>query len=72
MFHPDSEPDFPDSDPDFVDEVVADLYRYRPKRYPVVLAVTVTCGFLGIHRMYLARSASGIAMLLSLGGGLVW
>ena len=65
MFHP-------DSDPDFAEEVVADLYRYKPKRYPIVLAIALTCGVLGIHRMYLAKSASGIAMLLSLGGGLVW
>ncbi len=62
----------PDSDPDFADEVVADLYRYRPKRYPIVLAIALTCGILGIHRMYLAKSATGIAMLLSMGGGLVW
>ena len=61
-----------DSDPDFAAEVVADLYRYRYKRYPIVLAIALTCGVLGIHRFYLAKSLSGIAMLLSFGGGLVW
>lgn len=61
-----------DSDPDFVAEVVADLYRYRSKRYPVVLVIALTCGVLGVHRFYLGKSLSGIAMLLSFGGGLVW
>ena len=60
------------SDPDFVAEVVADLYRYHPKRYGVVMAIALVAGVAGAHRFYLGKTASGVGMLLSGGGGLVW
>ncbi|MEM6999231.1 MAG: TM2 domain-containing protein [Pseudomonadota bacterium] len=61
----------PALDPDFVPAVVADLYRYRRRRRGVARMLAVF-GFLGLHRFYLNRPFTGIAMLLSAGGGLVW
>ncbi len=60
------------SDPDFAADVVADLYRYRPKQYGVVVAIALIGGIFGAHRFYLGKVASGLAMMLSGGGGLVW
>lgn len=59
-------------DPDFSREVLEDLYRYRRKRRSVAWALWVVSGFLGGHRFYLNRTGTGLAMLLTGGGGLVW
>lgn len=60
------------ADPDFSAEIVAELYRYRHKRFPVAVALAILGGIFGAHRFYLGRPLTGIAMLLSAGGGLFW
>ena len=60
------------ADPDFDAEVVADLYRYQRKRFPVALALAVFAGVLGAHRFYVGRTLTGVLMLMTAGGGLFW
>jgi hypothetical protein len=59
-------------DADFAAEVLADLYAYRRKRRWVAFLLWGTLGLLGGHRFYLDRSGTGLLMLFSLGGGLLW
>ena len=59
-------------DPDFLESVVADLYRYRTRRRGVVTVLALIAGILGAHRFYLNKPFTGLAMLLSAGGGLIW
>lgn len=58
--------------PDFSRQVVADLYRYGPKRRGVAWALWLATGLLGGHRLYLDRTASGLAMLATGGGAGFW
>ncbi|GAB5413478.1 MAG: hypothetical protein Cons2KO_10810 [Congregibacter sp.] len=60
------------SDPDFSTEVVNDLYRYQGKKLWVAVLLAVFLGLLGAHRFYLRRPLTGLCMLLSLGGVLIW
>ena len=59
-------------DPDFSPEVVADLYRFRPRSLALTLPLAVLLGPLGAHRFYLGFFWTGALMLVSLGGGLIW
>ena len=58
--------------PDYSRAVLEDLYRYRPKRRSLAWALWAVTGFLGGHRFYLDRTGTGILMLLTAGGGLIW
>jgi hypothetical protein len=60
-------------DADFAEEVLRDLYSYRPKRMWLARALWLPpLGIVGAHRYYLGRTLTGLAMTFSLGGGLVW
>lgn len=59
-------------DPDFAGEVLDELYAYRRKRTGVAYAFWLVLGWLGAHRFYLERPATGLLMLLTGGGLLVW
>jgi hypothetical protein len=59
-------------DADFAVEVLADLYRYRRKNRLVAYLLWGTLGWFGAHRFYLERPATGLLMLATLGGGLLW
>lgn len=59
-------------DPDFAREVLRDLYAYRPKRRWLAWTVWALFGILGAHRFYLERPVTGLLMLLTGGGALVW
>lgn len=59
-------------DPDFSPEIVADLYRHRPRHLALTFPIALFLGPLGGHRFYLGYFWSGVFMFLSVGGGLVW
>jgi hypothetical protein len=59
-------------DADFATEVLADLYSYRRKNRAIAFALWGTLGWFGAHRFYLERPATGLLMLVTLGGGLLW
>lgn len=59
-------------DPDFAREVLADLYAYRRKSVRVAFVLWLLFGWAGGHRFYLERVGTGIAMLLTGGGALIW
>ena len=58
--------------PDFAQEVLEDLYAYRRKHAGVALFLWLFFGWAGGHRFYLERPGTGILMLLTGGGLLVW
>lgn len=58
--------------PDFSRAVLADLYRYKRKRTDLARLLWLTTGFLGGHRFYVGKSATGVLMLFTLGGVLLW
>ncbi len=59
-------------DSDFAREVLADLYAYRRKSVRVAFVLWLLFGWAGGHRFYLERTGTGIAMLLTGGGALIW
>ncbi len=59
-------------DADFSREVLAELYAYRRKRRRTAWILWGTLGWLGAHRFYLGREFSGLVMLFTGGGGLLW
>lgn len=59
-------------DPDFAHQVLGDLYTYRRKRRLVAWAFWVALGWLGAHRFYLERPGTGLLMMVTGGGALVW
>jgi hypothetical protein len=59
-------------DPDFAREVLQDLYAYRRKRKAVAWLLWALFGWAGGHRFYLERPGTGVLMLLTGGGALVW
>jgi hypothetical protein len=58
--------------PDYSRAVLEDLYRYRPKSRTIAWGLWILTGFMGGHRFYLDRTGTGILMLLTAGGGLIW
>ncbi|MEM1402692.1 MAG: TM2 domain-containing protein [Pseudomonadota bacterium] len=60
------------TDPDFALEVVADLYRPRPRQLWTAMALALLTGIFGGHRFYCGRPWTAIAMLLTAGGAVVW
>ncbi|MGK7311546.1 MAG: TM2 domain-containing protein [Candidatus Longimicrobiales bacterium M2_2A_002] len=64
--------DRPAVDPDFAQEVLEDLYAYRRKRPEVAWLLWLFFGWAGGHRFYLERVGTGILMLLTGGGLVVW
>ena len=58
--------------PDFSLEVLEDLYAYRRKNLTVARLLWLVFGWAGAHRFYLERPGTGILMLLSGGGLLIW
>ncbi|MFO7893643.1 MAG: TM2 domain-containing protein [Longimicrobiales bacterium] len=59
-------------DADFAQEVLEDLYAYRRKNLSVARVLWLLFGWAGGHRFYLERPGTGILMLLTGGGFLVW
>jgi TM2 domain-containing membrane protein YozV len=59
-------------DADFASEVLADLYSYRQKKRWAAYLLWGVLGWFGAHRFYLGRTGSGLLMLITLGGGLLW
>lgn len=59
-------------DPDFAHDVLADLYAYRRKRRTVAWALWAVLGWIGTHRFYLERPGTGLLMMVTGGGALVW
>lgn len=59
-------------DSDFSRRVLEDLYTYKRKSRWVAWLLWATLGWLGAHRFYLRRELTGLAMLLTGGGGLLW
>jgi hypothetical protein len=59
-------------DPDFSAAVIDELYRRRPYSLLITVMLAVVLGPAGAHRFYCGRFWSAIAMLLTLGGGLLW
>jgi hypothetical protein len=59
-------------DPDFAREVLQDLYAYRRKRKAVAWLLWAVFGWAGGHRFYLERIGTGVAMLFTGGGALIW
>ncbi len=62
----------PRVDPDFARQVLQDLYAYRRKRKAVAWALWILFGWAGGHRFYLERPGTGLLMLLTGGGALIW
>jgi hypothetical protein len=58
--------------PDYSRAVLEDLYRYRRKRQPIAWALWLLTGWLGGHRFYMDRPGTGVLMLFTGGGALVW
>lgn len=59
-------------DPDFAQEVLEDLYAYRRKHVGVARFLWLVFGWAGGHRFYLERPGTGVLMLLTGGGLLIW
>ncbi len=59
-------------DADFSRAVLEDLYRYPRKRKLVARVLWLVTGIFGGHRYYLDRTGTGIVMLFTGGGALVW
>lgn len=62
----------PRVDPDFAREVLEELYAYRRKRKLLAWALWAAFGWAGGHRFYLERTGTGLLMLFTGGGGLIW
>jgi hypothetical protein len=59
-------------EPDFARDILADLYTYRRKRRALAWLLWVPLGWMGAHRFYLERPITGLLMLITGGGALVW
>jgi hypothetical protein len=62
----------PTVDPDFAQDVLRDLYTYPRKSRRVAWVLYALFGWAGGHRFYLGHIGTGMLMLLTGGGGLVW
>lgn len=58
--------------PDFSRAVLEDLYRYPRKRRLIAWPLWAITGIVGGHRFYLGRTPTGIIMLFTGGGALIW
>jgi hypothetical protein len=59
-------------DPDFAEEVLSGLYEYRPKHRWLAWLLWGVLGIFGVHRLYLERPVSGLIMLFTGGGMMLW
>lgn len=59
-------------DADFSRAVLEDLYRYTRKRKWLAWILWLVTGIVGGHRFYLDRTGTGLVMLFTGGGALVW
>lgn len=59
-------------DADFSREVLRELYAYPRKRRSVAWLLWLFLGWAGAHRFYLNREFTGLAMLFTGGGALLW
>ncbi|HKK91817.1 MAG TPA: TM2 domain-containing protein [Longimicrobiales bacterium] len=59
-------------DRDFSPDVLDDLYSYPRKSPAVAWLLWVFLGWAGGHRFYLGREFTGVLMLLTGGGSLIW
>lgn len=59
-------------DPDFAADVLRDVYSYRRKRGWLAWVLWGTLGLLGVHRFYLDRPVTGLLMLFTGGGAMIW
>ena len=53
-------------------EILEDLYEYPLKRRSFAYLLWLFLGVFGAHRIYLNRTWTGLAMLLTFGGALIW
>ncbi len=53
-------------------EILDDLYEYPLKRRSFAYLLWIFLGVFGAHRFYLNRTWTGLAMLLTFGGALIW
>ena len=53
-------------------EILDDLYEYPLKRRSFAYLLWLFLGVFGAHRIYLNRTWTGLAMLLTFGGALIW
>jgi hypothetical protein len=67
-----TDPDAVRVDADFAHDVLEDLYAYRRKRRAVAWLLWAVLGWAGGHRFYLERPTTGLFMLVTGGGVLVW
>lgn len=44
----------------------------EPKKWSTTLMLCTMAGALGVHRFYVGKTGSGVAMLLTLGGCGIW
>jgi hypothetical protein len=58
--------------PDYSRAVLEDLYRYRRKRPLIAWVLWLFTGVLGGHRFYLERTGTGILMMFTGGGAMIW
>lgn len=58
--------------PDFSRAVLEDLYRYPQKHYRLTVVLWALTGLVGGHRFYLDRPLTGLLMLCTGGGAVVW
>jgi hypothetical protein len=71
MLGTDARPEEP-LDPDFAADVLRDIYRYRRARLWLAYLLWGTLGLMGAHRFYLDRPGTGLLMLFTGGGGMLW
>jgi hypothetical protein len=62
----------PHRDADFSRDVLEELYSYPRKRAAVAWGLWIFLGWAGAHRFYLNREFTGLAMLFTGGGALLW
>jgi TM2 domain-containing membrane protein YozV len=62
----------PPRPPDFSRAVLEDLYRYPRKQVAIAYVLWALTGLFGGHRFYLDRTGTGVLMLFSGGGGVIW
>ena len=61
----------PKAHPDFSQDVIDDLYRYRPRHLAIAYLIALPLGVLGTHRFYCGKPFTGVLMLFTAGGGLL-
>jgi hypothetical protein len=59
-------------DADFAHRVLRDLYSYPRKNRMLAWGLLIVFGWAGAHRFYIGRTGTGLLMLFTGGGALIW